>query len=124
MAVYTSYYAKAKDLRWKFACISISRKTPGWFYTDGEIQELFPSWDIIMGSKNGRLSWEQYTALYKQQLNQVDKQKVWNHLHKVEEVTGKDILLLCYERPEANCHRHIVADWLGYGVREYTGGTE
>ena len=34
-----------------------------------------------------------------------------------------DIVLLCYERPDEFCHRHLVANWLnaaGYKVEELT----
>ena len=33
-----------------------------------------------------------------------------------------DIALLCYEKPDDFCHRHLVADWLnknGYKCEEY-----
>jgi uncharacterized protein YeaO (DUF488 family) len=34
---------------------------------------------------------------------------------------GSDVALLCYEGANENCHRHLVAEWLG-GVDEYIGG--
>ena len=35
---------------------------------------------------------------------------------------GTEIALICYEKPENFCHRHLVAEWLqeaGYQVQEY-----
>jgi hypothetical protein len=35
---------------------------------------------------------------------------------------GKDIALVCYEKPEDFCHRHLVAEWLkkfGYCCEEF-----
>ena len=30
----------------------------------------------------------------------------------VPNVNGKDIALICYEKPSDFCHRHLVAEWL------------
>lgn len=35
---------------------------------------------------------------------------------------GKDICLICYEKPNDFCHRHLVADWFrenGYEAVEF-----
>jgi len=44
-------------------------------------------------------------------------------VNELEQMSGgKDIALVCYEKPENFCHRHIVADWLGFSgisVSEY-----
>ena len=35
---------------------------------------------------------------------------------------GRDVALVCYEKPEGFCHRHLVADWLnenGIVVKEW-----
>ncbi len=35
---------------------------------------------------------------------------------------GKDIVMLCYEKPSAFCHRHLIAKWMNaykIPVREY-----
>ena len=34
----------------------------------------------------------------------------------------RDIALVCYEKPEEFCHRHLVADWLrkyGHDIKEW-----
>jgi uncharacterized protein YeaO (DUF488 family) len=36
---------------------------------------------------------------------------------------GKDVVMLCYEKSDDFCHRHLVAEWLtnaGYPVEEMT----
>ena len=40
----------------------------------------------------------------------------------IDGTEGKDICLICYEKPEDFCHRHLVADWLskdGFSVKEW-----
>ena len=44
------------------------------------------------------------------QLNAVDVIKELNYL--VPNVNGKNIALICYEKPSDFCHRHLVAEWL------------
>lgn len=37
----------------------------------------------------------------------------------LSEVADKrDIVLCCYEKPNEFCHRHILAEWLGNGIKE------
>ena len=56
-----------------------------------------------------------YTARYQEEvLSFLDPKKVVKDL-------GPESILLCWERPDRFCHRHIVAEWLrkaGYDVWE------
>lgn len=39
-----------------------------------------------------------------------------------EDMAGKKICLICFEKPTDFCHRHLVADWLtknGFQCEEY-----
>lgn len=41
---------------------------------------------------------------------------------KKDDHIGKEICLICYEKPSDFCHRHLVADWLnknGVKCKEY-----
>lgn len=43
----------------------------------------------------------------------------------VSNVNGKDIALICYEKPSDFCHRHLVAEWLiknGFQCEEWKFG--
>lgn len=31
---------------------------------------------------------------------------------KIEEETGREVVLLCYESSEKNCHRHLLTDYI------------
>lgn len=51
-----------------------------------------------------------------------DRARSWFALSKEDNV---NIVLLCYEKPEDFCHRHLVADWLNsskilpYDIKEW-----
>ena len=43
-------------------------------------------------------------------------------INSVNDHIGKEICLICYEKPSDFCHRHLVADWLnknGFECKEY-----
>jgi len=43
----------------------------------------------------------------------------------VPNINGKDIALICYEKPSDFCHRHLVAEWLkqnGFQCEEWKFG--
>ena len=116
--IYTSYFAKLKSLPSDIIPVSIAAKTPDWY--NGLIYKaLAPSYDILMKYKkdNDELS---YTHEYAKQLYALNPARVVAELAKM--TSGKDICLLCYEKPSNFCHRKIVATWLsryGYDCEEW-----
>lgn len=53
-------------------------------------------------------------------LNLLDAKTIYEELSKMS--GGKDIVLICYEKPSDFCHRHLVAKWLaknGIPCEEY-----
>jgi hypothetical protein len=103
----TSYFAQIKNLLDKGYIpedfISIARGKPK-FYDGDEYPDLFPSWELIMGSKNGTISEEEYTEKYLNYLNTLNKEKIKADL--------EDKVLLCWCKKGKFCHRHIVSKWL------------
>lgn len=119
MNIYTSYYAKVPKINIENYClIRVSKSKPAWL--DGilitGIPVLYPHWDLINDWKNGLITWDEYTERYLYQLSFVNREEIIDRLHELS--NGKDIILLCYESNDKHCHRHILADWLGYGVKE------
>ena len=72
-----------------------------------------PTWDMVMGSKKGKISWEEYTAQYLKLMRQ-----------RFAEDSGafgtavlfEDIVLTCYcqdsSEGEQHCHRYLLVDLL------------
>jgi uncharacterized protein (DUF488 family) len=115
--IYTSYFSSKKYN--KENGISIARYNKFW---DGESYPLlYPSasllawWkDLNKSEQNDIWFTEQYEqAYFKETLDVLDPHRV------AAELEGK--VLLCYEKSEDFCHRHLVAEWLrryGYEVEE------
>lgn len=120
MKIYTSYFANLKNLPETIVPISICGKAPdgynGWQY-----KKLAPKWEFFKKYKE-TLDKDYYIKCFNEQvLNGLDPNTV------IKEISvysgGKDIALICYEKPEDFCHRHLVADWItkntDYKVEEY-----
>lgn len=101
----TSYFAKYKGDNG----VSIAQITPSW-YIGKEYKKLAPKYWILRKYKKGEIDEEQYIELfYKNILSKLDATTVYNEL---KSLTGSDdIVLLCYEKSDKFCHRHIVAKW-------------
>ena len=95
-----SYFAKYKG---EYG-VSIAGKLPDWF--DGrEYKKLAPKyWFFKKYKKDGDKDF--YIEQYKREvLNKLDAKKVYEEL-------GENAVLLCWEKPNEFCHRHLVSEWL------------
>lgn len=116
--IYTSYFGKLKKFPDDLIPIAICAKCPNG-YQGAVYKKLAPTYQILMDYKKAAdggwesLYWAQtkYVTRYRAQiLDKLDPQQVVRELEDL--AGGRDIVLLCYERPEAFCHRHLVAEWL------------
>ena len=122
--IYTTYFANARNLPANIEPISIAARPPrGW--SGKEYKQLAPPRDVLSKYMRDKNEADYIQAYRKRVLNFRDPDDTVRGLHKL---TDKDnIALVCYERPEAFCHRHLVADWLNeHGIKclEWTGGGE
>lgn len=90
--------------------VSISRNTPD-YVNFGSYPDLFPSWDLIkLAHNNDYSTFEEYEKCYREHLETLDANKVYEDL--------KDCTLVCFESSKdlasgkKFCHRRIVAKWL------------
>lgn len=103
----TSNFAKSKKMSDK-NLVSISLYPPKWY--QGKIyKDLAPNWDTIEAWKKSSKTeedWKNYKRDYfKSKLSRLDPVKVFNDL-------GEDAILLCFEKENEHCHRHLVSEWL------------
>jgi deoxycytidylate deaminase len=100
----TSYFANRVAAADPHA-VAICRGVPRWF--KGRIYDpLRPSWKLLQEAKDGTISHEDYERCYRAEvLAALDPARVRQEL-------GDDAILLCWERPDAPCHRRLVARWL------------
>lgn len=119
--IYTSYFAGVRkfDLP-RDRLVSISQWPPKGFIGE-QYKKIAPTPGIIRDYKNGKLNNENYVPRYiREVLDKLDPYKVY------KELDGK--ILLCYEKPEDFCHRHLIWRWfMEYGLDceewEYQGDT-
>ena len=97
----SNYWTIGKD---NSKAVSIAGRAPDW-YSGREYKKLAPKLRFFKKyKKDGDKEYytEQY---YKEVLNKLDPKKVYEEL-------GEDAILLCHEKPNQFCHRHIVSKWL------------
>lgn len=117
--IYTSYFAKLKKLPSDIVPISICGKAPVW-YQGIQYKKLAPKYNFFKEWQETKDN-DYYIHCFNEQvlsfLNPVTVVKELCNLSK-----GKDIALICYEKPGDFCHRHLVADWLrqaGFSIEEF-----
>jgi hypothetical protein len=123
--IYTSYFAQIKKLPSDIIPISICGKAPDW-YTGLQYKKLAPKYDFFMEWKKNHNNNYYIEHFQKEVLDTLQPtQVVTDLLMMVHNFKGlnyaPEIALICYEKPEDFCHRHLVANWLidsGYDVKE------
>ena len=77
-----------------------------------------PTWRMVMGSKEGRISWDEYSVLYRNLMRESYQKHLdtWNNLLSRDEVT-----LVCFCKLGDPCHRYLLADYLVKLGADYFG---
>jgi len=73
---------------------------------------LAPSEDLLDDYKAKKITWEQYTDRFKDEMRSQKWSMYTLKLLKRLSRAGSVIRLLCYEKPPKNCHRFILLDIL------------
>lgn len=111
MKIYTSYFAMLKKLPSDVVPISICGKAPAWF-SGAEYKTFAPKYGFFMEWKQNKDNNYYIKCFNEQVLQNLSVEKVLNELSVLS--GGKDICLVCYEKPSDFCHRHLVANWFKY----------
>lgn len=123
--IYTSYFAKLKDLPDHIIPISICGKAPDW-YKGLQYKKLAPKYDFFMKWKENHDNDYYIKCFNEQVLSKIDIYTIMRDLieliNGIDNLYYKNICFICYEKPTDFCHRHLVADWLnknGIKCEEY-----
>ena len=121
--MYTSYFANMRKLPEDMVFIAITVSPPKWF--NGKVyKNLAPTWDILKSYKETGNEEEFKQRFYNEVLNKLDINKVVEDLKQLSGVSDlSNVCLLCYEKSDSFCHRHLVSDFLSSVVdcNEYGG---
>ena len=119
--IYTSYFAITHHLPRNIEAVSIAQWPPREWKGE-RFRYLVPPRDLILDMKRGTISHEEYIRRYiRDVLNELDPNKIAAYF--------QNKCMMCFERPEDFCHRHLVWRWLlenGYDCEEwqYAGSTD
>lgn len=118
----TSYFANLKNV---LVPLSISGRAPDW-YKGPQFKVLAPKYEFFRAYKAGEIDEAGYTSEFNRLvLAPLDPKEIYRKLRADH---GKNVTLLCYEKPGDFCHRRIVADWfethLDVKVRELRQGEQ
>lgn len=118
--IYTTNYTKASRLSNKhYLKVSISLFRPKEF-NGMQINSFAPTKELLEDYKNG-LSEQEYETRYREQIDKLSDIYAFFKI-MAKQAKGRDILLLCYEKKSAFCHRHILSDIIferyGYRIQE------
>lgn len=111
--IYTSYFAKLKELeKHNIIPISICGKAPDW-YKGLQYKELAPKYGFFMEWKKNHDDDYYIGHFWSEVLDKLDILDVIRNFIDISNKEEKnDIALICYEEPSDFCHRHLVAEWL------------
>lgn len=120
MTVYTSYFGAVRKYfpKDKFIRTAVCYSPPRGF---GIWNNVVPDPDLVYGLKRGEITVEEYEERYYAML-MFRKDFISENVPYL--LLGEsDVVLLCYEKPEDWCHRHILARFLkeqfNVDVQEY-----
>lgn len=119
--IYTSYFDNLKNLPKNIIPISICGQAPDW-YAERQYKKLAPKYKFFMEWKENKDNNYYIKCFNEQVLDKLDPEKVVYELLITTTGAKSDVCLLCYEKPNEFCHRHLVAKWLndnGFKCEEY-----
>lgn len=121
--IYTSYFAMLKKLPEGIKHVAITRWTPKWYNRGVSLKLAPPAKALAEYKKTGDFNTFS-RRYYEEVLEYQDVDELLSYLRNKLGVDPlkEDIVLLCYERSDSPCHRHLVRDWLnknGVPCEEY-----
>ena len=117
----TTHFANVRKVLSHYVPISICGKAPeGW--NGLEYGRLAPKWWLFMEWKENHDDDLYAKRFRKEVLDALNPHDVWRDLRNMSD--GSPFALVCHEKPNRFCHRHLVSEWLrkaGYEIREFVG---
>lgn len=106
MKIYTSYFGRLNKLeRAGIEPVAICRGKPKWF--NGRcVDKLAPTWPMM------QMQLPKFWESYAKMLEPMDARKLADAIWRGRKRGCEAVALLCYEKDAAECHRHVVADWM------------
>ena len=108
MKLYTAQYKYAGDDRLD---ITVKGNDP--------VGKIFaPTWKMVMGTKSGNISWDDYKEMYRELMRESYRRS--SHIWE-EVLSRKQLTLVCFCKDGDLCHRYLLAEFLAKLGAEYIG---
>lgn len=117
--LYTTYFAKLRDLPDFITPVAICGKSPDW-YRGLQYKKLAPKWSFFSKWRVSRDNHFYIQHFMEEVLDPLNPLEI--HQELIELTNNSDIALVCYESPEKFCHRHLVRNWFmeyGFPIKEF-----
>lgn len=121
--IYTSRWADKSLAHLRCQPVGISRGVPRWKmpYRYKLVRELAPD-DRTWAEED----WSRFGDEYRRQLEELGLEAIVGKLEKIsKEAGGLPVVLTCFEKDPADCHRGLLASWLrenGVEIQELAPG--
>lgn len=118
--IYTSYFGKLNKIRNDdFTYIAICRFPPKYLEFTGNLIHVpvfAPSQRLVLDAKDGTVDHTAFEKIYNGEIRSRMLKDIKKLAKKVAK--GDKICLLCYEKSEDFCHRHILCEYIKemYGI--------
>ena len=111
--IFTSYYANQKNIPATLRRVSVSMVTPIWAIVDKKIPQLAPTNSCLTKYKDNQKSDTPHSGMNEDYFRQYTEETHWVNLSDIED----NDVLMCYEKRDTFCHRHIIAHELSKSNR-------
>ena len=126
MTIHTSFYDKVPELdKSAYTFVRVSRTAaPEWFpqmvQSHVDLSETLGPSQAMLKECHPAENWEEFKPRYiKEVLGALDKASLLELFANIHRNNGSHpLVLLCYETSEENCHRHLIAGFLGVEITE------
>lgn len=112
MEIKTGYFGKMKKyIELGYTPVGIVLFKPKW-YTGENLRKYAPSIGLFNDYRNKSINGEEFYTVYKQE---IEKTSIFPFKRYIEELKSRGInkiVLLCFEKPEDVCHRHVFAEFI------------
>ena len=122
MKIYTSYFANLKNIEAAgIYPVAICCKVPK-FFINPNMCSVAPTDSILFEYKNSQQTEEDWLHYKERYYNEVLVAYRFHPEYFIDRLEyfsgGGDVCLLCYEKPEDRCHRHLLAEWFNEKMPE------
>lgn len=112
MEIKTGYFGQMrKYIEMGYTPTSIVLFPPKW-YNGKNLKVYAPSLELFNNYRTGRIADERFKLEYELEVEDTGLEPLKQYIKEKEQEGVSKIVLLCFEKPNETCHRHILAKYI------------